>query len=92
MHKVETKINSDLNATNHEKQIPEVLGYSSDSVELSVTVDSGLVVNEIYSADIFVCEEETLIFNTEFSKSTTHQACVCAYGEGGGAGHSQARG
>ena len=41
-----------MSTTDHGIQIPEVVLYSQSSVQLSLTVDSDLVVNEQYTAMI----------------------------------------
>ena len=41
-----------MSTTDHGIQIPEIVLYSQSSVQLSLTVDSDLVVNEQYSATI----------------------------------------
>ena len=41
-----------MNTTDHGVQIPGVVQYSQSSILLSLTVDSELVANEQYSANI----------------------------------------
>ena len=43
---------SEANTTNHGIQIPRVVQYSQSSAHLSLTVDSDLLVNELYLATI----------------------------------------
>ena len=57
------------NATNHHgPQISKLFGHSGDTVQLSVTVESGLVSNNLYTASLFACGAETPKLVTEFSK------------------------
>ena len=61
---------SGSNTTSHHgPQIPDLLGKSGDSVQLSLTVDSGLEVNEIYSAKIVASGQEESSATMAFSKS-----------------------
>ena len=59
---------SGSNTTSHGPQIPDLLGQSGDSVQLSLNVGSGLVVNEIYSASIVANGLEKSSATIEFSK------------------------
>ena len=52
VYKVESSPVASLNTTNHGIQIPVAVDYSQSSVQLSLTVDSNLIVNEQYSAII----------------------------------------
>ena len=57
------------NATNHHgPRIPKLLGHSVDTIQLSVTVESGLVSNKLYTTSLFTCGAETPKLVTEFSK------------------------
>ena len=60
---------SGSNTTSHGPQIPDLLEQSGDSVQLSLTIDSNLEVNEIYSANIGVNGLENSSATIEFSKS-----------------------
>ena len=52
VYKVETSLPLEVNATKHGIQIPGVVQYSQSSVNLSLTADSDLLVNEQYLATI----------------------------------------
>jgi hypothetical protein len=52
VYEVKTSLLSDANVTSHGIQIPGVVQYSQSSVQLSLTVDSDLLVNEQYLATI----------------------------------------
>ena len=52
VYEVRTSVLSEANTTNHGIQIPRVVQYSQSSVHLSLTVDSDLLVNELYLATI----------------------------------------
>ena len=53
VYEVKTSLLSEANTTNHGVQIPRVVQYSQlISVHLSLTVDSDLLVNELYLVTI----------------------------------------
>ena len=69
IYEVETALNvSGSNTTSHGPQIPDLLGQSGDSVQLSLTVDSDLEVNELYTANIIADGLEKSLATIEFSK------------------------
>ena len=69
IYEVQTTLNvSGSNTTNHGPQIPELLGQSGDSVQLSLNVDSGLEINKIYCANIVTDGIEKSSATIEFSK------------------------
>ena len=60
------------NTTEHGPLLPVVRKFSSGSVQLSLTLDSGLVDNELYYAIITTTNNdgmETTVGTLEFSKS-----------------------
>jgi hypothetical protein len=52
VYEIKTSLLSEANTTNHGIQIPGVVQYSQSSIQLSLTVDSDLLVNEQYLATI----------------------------------------
>ena len=52
VYEVRTSVLSEANTSNHGVQIPRAVQYSQSSVHLSLTVDSNLLVNELYLATI----------------------------------------
>ena len=63
---------SEANTTNHGIQIPRVVRYSQSSVHLSLTVDSDLLVNEMYLATITAVNadgETNISLVVEFGKT-----------------------
>jgi hypothetical protein len=52
IYEVGTSLLSEANVTSHGIQIPGVVQYSQSSVQLRLTVDSDLLVNEQYLATI----------------------------------------
>ena len=59
---------SGSNTTSYGPQIPDLLGKSGNSVQLSLTIDSGLKVNELYSSNIVTDRLEKSSATIEFSK------------------------
>ena len=60
------------NTTEHGPLLPVVKDLSSDSVQLSLTIDSGLVENDMYSANIITTNTygmEIAVSTVELSKS-----------------------
>ena len=58
------------NTTEHGPLIPVVLNFSSNNVQLNLTLDSGLVENELYSANIITTNNdgmEITVGTVEFS-------------------------
>ena len=63
---------SEANTTNHGVQIPQVVQYSQSSVHLSLTVNSDLLVNEMYLATITAISTDgkrNISVTVEFSKT-----------------------
>ena len=59
------------NTTENGPLLPVVENFSSDSVQLSLTIDSGLVDNELYSANITTTNNDKMeitVGTVEFSK------------------------
>ena len=52
VYEVKTSLLSEENTTNHGIQIPRVVQHSQSIAHLSLTVDSDLLVNEMYLATI----------------------------------------
>ena len=64
------------NTTEHGPLIPVVENVSSNSVLLSLTIDSGLVENELYSANITTTNTDGMkitVGTVEFRKSLMQQ-------------------
>ena len=69
------------NTAQHGLLLPVVENFSSVSVRLSLTIDSGLVENEMYSANTTTTNTdgmEITVGTVEFSKSTTHR-WICTW-------------
>ena len=67
-----------MNTTDHGIQIPTFVQYSQSSVQLSLTVDSDLVDNERYSANITSVSaegEEEYSVTIEFGNAYNTQYC-----------------
>jgi hypothetical protein len=74
VYEVKTSLLSKANTTNHGIQIPGVVQYSQSSVQLSLTVDSDLLVNELYSATITAINadgERNISVTVEFGNEIT---------------------
>ena len=72
MYEIKTSVLSKANTTTHGVQIPRVVEYSRSSVHLSLTVDSDLLVNELYLATITAINaggEKNSSVTVEFSKT-----------------------
>ena len=64
------------NTAEHGRLLPVVEDFSSYSVQLSLTIDSGLVENELYSANIITANTdgmEITVGTVEFSKSLSNE-------------------
>ena len=75
------------NTTEHGPLLPVVERFSSDSVQLSLTLDSGLVENELYSTSIFTTNTngmEITAGTLEFSKSASYQWIYVRYSQAKG--------
>ena len=67
------------NTTEHGPFIPIVENFSSNSVQLSLTIASGLVENGMYSANIITTNTngiEITVDTVEFSKSASYQKII----------------
>ena len=70
IYEVQTALNvSGSNTTSHGPQIPELLGNSGASVQLSLTINSNLEINELYSTSIVANGLEKSSATIEFSKT-----------------------
>ena len=64
------------NTTEHGPLLPVVESFSSDSVRLSLSIDFGLVENEMYSANINTTNNDGMkitVGTVEFSKSLSNE-------------------
>ena len=68
-----------MNTTDHGIQIPTLVQYSQSSVQLSLTVDSDLVDNERYSANITgISAEGGEDFSVTIEFGNTYNTQYCA--------------
>ena len=82
VYKIESSLLSVVNTTDHGIQIPTLVQYSQSSVLLSLTVDSDLVDNERYSANISTVSaegEEDYSVTVEFGNTLAKASIIINY-------------